>query len=87
MRNIYNHTPLEQARMDVLQAISDMAEKYPDSHYVNGRYTETEGFNSYKRKLLAKMYYQLADQWDLEPAAELPQTLIGVMPIQSGDGL
>ena len=78
MRNIYNNTPLEQARMDVLQAISDMAEKYPDNHYVNGRFTETEGFNSYKRKHLAKMYYKLADPWDIEPATELPQTLLGV---------
>ena len=78
MRNIYNNTPLEQARMDVLQAHSAMATKYPDNHYVNGRFTETEGFNSYKRKHLAKMYYKLADQWDLEPATELPQTLLGV---------
>jgi len=83
MRNIYNHTPLEQARMDVLQAISDMAKE----DVYHNHYAETVGFNAYKRKHFAKMYYKLADQWDLEPAAELPQTLIGVMPIQSGDGL
>ena len=67
MRNAYNHTPLEQARMDVLQAISDMAEK----DVYHNHYAETEGFNAYKRKHLAKMYYKLADQWDLEPAAIL----------------
>lgn len=67
MRNTYNHTPLEQARMDVLQAISDMAEE----DVYHNHHAETEGFNASKRKHLAKMYYKLADQWDLEPAAVL----------------
>jgi hypothetical protein len=67
MRNFYNHTPLEQARMDVLQAISNMAKDYM-SH---NPHAETEGFNTYKRKHLAKMYYKLAEQWDLDTAAIL----------------
>ena len=34
-------------------------------------HVETVSFNNVKRKHFAQLYYRLADQWDIEPAAIL----------------
>jgi len=63
MRNHYGSTPQEQARSEVL----DMLEALAKAQHLNP-HVETPSFNTAKRKHFARLYYKLADQWNIEPA-------------------
>ena len=66
MRNHYGNTPKEQARAEVLDMLEALAKERGFNPHV-----ETVSFNNVKRKHFAQLYYRLADQWDIEPAAIL----------------
>lgn len=63
MRNHYGNTPLEQARAEVLDMLEALAKERGFSPHV-----ETASFAKVKRKHFARLYYTLADQWNIEPA-------------------
>ena len=66
MRNHYGNTPLEQARSEILDTLESLAKAELDRNtYFD---VETPSFNSAKRKHFARLYYKLADQWNIEPA-------------------
>ena len=67
MRNHYNETPRDAARSQLLDMLETMARQDEDLN----PYAETPSFHAAKRKHLAKMYYKLADQWSIDPAAIL----------------
>tara|TARA_R100001079_G_C4346979_1_gene109418 strand:+ start:320 stop:529 length:210 start_codon:yes stop_codon:yes gene_type:complete len=67
MRNHYNETPLDAARGELLNVLEKMAKQDEDRN----PYVETPSFNRAKRKHLAKIYYKLVDQWDLDTGAVL----------------
>ena len=74
MRNKHGHTPQEQARaevLDLLEALSNADEdRNPDVK--NPSFTSRQNASEYafdraKRKHFARLYYKLADEWDIEP--------------------
>ena len=67
MRNHYNETLLDAARGELLNVLEQMAKQDEDRN----PYVETPSFNRAKRKHLAKIYYKLVDQWDLDTGAVL----------------
>lgn len=67
MRNHYGNTPQEQARSEVLDMLEALAKADEDRN----PHVETPSFNSAKRKHLARLYYKLADQWNIEPAGTM----------------
>lgn len=67
MRNQYGNTPQEQARSEVLDMLEALAKADEDRN----PHVETPSFNSAKRKHLARLYYKLADQWNIEPAGTM----------------
>ena len=67
MRNHYNETPLDAARGEILHLLEQMAKQDVDHNPC----IETPSFNRAKRKHLAKIYYKLVDQWDLDTGASL----------------
>jgi hypothetical protein len=64
MRNHYGSTPQEQARSEVLDMLEALAKADEDRN----PHVETPSFNTAKRKHFARLYYKLADQWNIEPA-------------------
>lgn len=67
MRNQYGNTPQEQARSEVLDMLEALAKADEDRN----PHVETPSFNSAKRKHFARLYYKLADQWNIEPAGTM----------------
>ena len=70
MRNKYGHTPQEQARaevLDMLEALSN-ADEDRNPRVKNPSDTSRQyAFDRAKRKHFARLYYKLADEWDIEP--------------------
>ena len=67
MRNHYGNTPQEQARAEVLDMLEALAKADEDRN----PHVETPSFNNAKRKHLARLYYKLAHQWNIEPAGTM----------------
>ena len=70
MRNKYGYTPQEQARAEVLDMLEALSNADGDrkTHVKNPSFASRQhAFDRAKRKHFARLYYKLADEWDIEP--------------------
>jgi len=67
MRNKYGHTPQEQARAEVLDMLEALSNADEDRAFTSRQNASEYAFDRAKRKHFARLYYKLADEWNIEP--------------------
>ena len=67
MRNHHGNTPQEQARAEVLDMLEALSNADEDRTFTSRQNASEYAFDRAKRKHFARLYYKLADQWDIEP--------------------